>query len=170
MIDWASTVRPCSGIEMDWIIIFSVTFTLAPLQTTLFFNLRTTMWLIWSHNLLRRSKLHYKQGQSTFWNNKISIIIFNPPRCYTTRQIALFIYFPLVLLQINSFGFHSHYRELMLHSPLPSLSWADLGSVCLRDCHAWDRGDNLTPQTLPHNALGSGSCRCDHGIGPSGSN
>lgn len=88
---------------MDWIIIFSIIFTQTPLKTTLFLHVRTRMWLISSHNLLRRSKLHYKQGQSTFWNNKISLIIFNPPCCYTKRQILLFIYFPLVLLQINSF-------------------------------------------------------------------
>lgn len=130
---------------------FSITVARVPQQTTLLFNFTTRMWLISSHNLLRLSKLHYKQGQSTFWNNKILIIIFNPhSRCYTTRQIAMFIYFPSLLLQINRFGFLSQCRELTLHphptpSPAPPLkpvllSW----SVCFRDCHALDRGDNLT--------------------------
>ena len=132
MTDW---VFNCSTLSWHWNglnhYIFSITFSLAPLQTTLFSHLRARMWLISSHNLLRRSKLHYKQGQSAFWNNKIPIITFNPPRCYTTRQIALFIYFPSVLLQINSFGFLSPYGELALHpihlhAPHRPCCWVDL--------------------------------------------
>lgn len=144
------------GCHWNLLIIFSK--ALQPLCRPLCFLIWVWEWDS-SHNLLRRSKVLYKKGHSTFWNNKISIIVFHSRCCCTTREITL--YSDVAVCVIIAFAKNKwlHFLlSLMLlthtytHTPASPgpRYWVELGSVCLRDCHGLQSGDKLTPYPTMH--------------------